>query len=218
LIHKLILTTTSLGIARPTMRDIAGDTTQQTTKSSFERPTMRDIAGDTTQPKAPGIVVDKTPISPFRSLSLGAQQVQDLKHMHLQLQHARAAMTSDAAQLGISKVESTQPLDTARFAGSTAGTLADPAEKEDVKPEAPTTGLSTVKTGLQTLAKSVGKVLTSGPIATIARSVAANIQESPTDKFNKSYFNVMDNGRIGGNPATDVFGWYECSFCIWRCS
>ena len=197
-------TTTSLGVARPTMRDIAGDTTQQTTKSSFERPTMRDIAGDTTQPKAPGIVVDKTPISPFRSLSLGAQQVQAPQAYASTTADARAAMTSDAAQLGISKVAA-QPLDTARFAGSTAGTLADPAEKEDVKPEAPTTGLSTVKTGLQSLATSVGKVLTSGPIATIARSIAANIQESPTDKFNKSYFNVMDNGRVGGNPATDVF-------------
>jgi hypothetical protein len=198
-------TTTSLGIARPTMRDIAGDTTQQTTKSEFERPTMRDIAGDITQSKAPGIVVDKTPISPFRSLSFGAQQVQAPQAYASTTADARAAMTSDAAQLGISKVAA-QPLDTERFAGSTAGTLADPAEKEDVKPEAPTTGLSTVKTGLQTLASSVGKVLTSGPIATIAKSIAANIQESPTDKFNKSYFNVMDNGRIGGNPATDVFG------------
>src|SRR5210317_1860626 len=46
-------TTTSLGIARPTMRDIAGDTTQQKAKSTFERPTMKDIAGDITQPKAP---------------------------------------------------------------------------------------------------------------------------------------------------------------------
>jgi len=200
-------TTTSLGVARPTMRDVAGDTTQQTTKSSFERPTMRDIAGDTTQPKAPGIVVDKTPISPFRSLSLGAQQVQAPQAYASTTADARAAMTSDAAQLGISRVAAQpQELQTERFAGSTAGTLADPAEKEDVKPEAPITGLSKVKTGLQTLADSVGKVLANGPVISILK---ATFTETPTDKFNKSYFNVMDNGRVGGNPATDVFAGFN---------
>src|SRR6056300_1818923 len=39
-------TTTSLGVARPTMKDIAGDTTEQKAKSTFERPTMRDVAGE----------------------------------------------------------------------------------------------------------------------------------------------------------------------------
>lgn len=198
-------TTTSLGVARPTMKDIAGDTTQEKAQTTFERPTMKDVAGDITQPKAPGIVVDKTPISPFRSLSLGAQQVQTPQAYASTTADAKAAMTSDAAQLGISRVAA-QPLDTARFAGSTAGTLADPAEKEDVKPEAPITGLSKVKTGLETLARSVGKVLSSGPVMTLAK---AAFTETPTQKFDKSYFNVREDGRIAGNPTTDLYAGFN---------
>jgi len=68
------------------------------------------------------------------------------------------------------------------------------------------TGLSKVKTGLQTLADSVGKVLANGPVISILK---ATFTETPTDKFNKSYFNVMDNGRVGGNPATDVFAGFN---------
>jgi len=181
-------TTTSLGISRPTMRDIAGDTTQEKKQEQ-----KKDYVG--------GYLSETTsrPMDVREQYAVGNLPKDELGF-------SKPAVTFEGPySLGVSKVAA-QPLDTARFAGSTAGTLADPAEKQDVKPEAPTTGLSTVKTGLETLASSVGKVLTSGPIATIAKSIAANIQESPTDKFNKSYFNVMDNGRIGGNPATDVFG------------
>ena len=89
----------------------------------------------------------------------------------------KAAMTSDAAQLGISKVESTQPTigsfgtdPTAanRFRGvSKMGALAGEGEKEDVKPEP--TALKKVSTGLKTLSNTVGSVLSSGPVSMIAK-------------------------------------------------
>jgi len=126
----------------------------------------------------------------------------------------KAAMTSDAAQLGISKVESTQPTigsfgtdPTAanRFKGvSKMGALAGEGEKEDVKPEP--TGLKKVSTGLKSLSDSVGAILSSGPIMTLAK---AAVTETPVNKHDKKYFNVrggsVDGQRIAGNPATDLY-------------
>jgi hypothetical protein len=102
-------TTSSLGVARPTMRDVAGETTEQKKDTTpFERPTMRDVAGDVTQPKAPGIVTDKTTIgSPFSAFDVTPKGVFSRPEYTSTTPSARAAMTSDAAQLGISKVEST---------------------------------------------------------------------------------------------------------------
>ena len=126
----------------------------------------------------------------------------------------KAAMTSDAA-LGISKVESTQPTigsfgtdPTAanRFRGvSQMGALAGEGEKEDVKPEP--TALKKVNTGLKSLSNAVGAVLSSGPISMIAKAITkppSNIQQ-----LNKDYFNVRDDGRIAGNPATDLYAGFN---------
>src|SRR6056300_1759411 len=202
--------TTSLGAARPTMRDVAGETTEQKAKSTFERPTMRDVAGEElpADRKAPGIFTDKTPIgSPFGAFDVTPKGVFSRPEYISTTPAARAAITSDAAQLGISRVAAQpQELQTERFAGAAAGTLADPAEKEDVKPEAPVTGLSKVKTGLETLAKSVGKVLTSGPLMSLAK---AAFTETPTQKFDKSYFTDRGDGRIGGNPTTDLYAGFN---------
>jgi hypothetical protein len=130
----------------------------------------------------------------------------------------KAAMTSDTAQLGISEVESTQPTigsfgtdPTAanRFRGvSQMGALAGEGEKEDVKPEP--TALKKVSTGLKSLSKSVGRVVSSGPVAQIARAIGKPVGESAgAVAFNKTYFNVRggstDGQRIAGNPATDLY-------------
>ena len=130
----------------------------------------------------------------------------------------KTAMTSDAAQLGISKVESTQPTigsfgtdPTAanRFRGvSKMGALAGEGEKEDVKPEP--TGLKKVSTGLKSLSDSVGAILSSGPIMTLAK---AAFTETPVNKHDKKYFNVrggsVDGQRIAGNPATDLYAGFN---------
>jgi hypothetical protein len=115
------------------------------------------------------------------------------------------------SQLGISRVESTQPTigsfgtdPTAanRFRGvSQMGALAGEGEKEDVKPEP--TALKKVNTGLKGLSNAVGAVLSSGPISMIAKAITK--EPSNIQQLNKDYFNVRDDGRIAGNPATDLY-------------
>ena len=115
------------------------------------------------------------------------------------------------SQLGISRVESTQPTigsfgtdPTAanRFRGvSQMGALAGEGEKEDVKPEP--TALKKVSTGLKSLSNAVGAVLSSGPVSMIAKAITK--EPSNIQQLNKDYFNVRDDGRIAGNPATDLY-------------
>jgi len=110
-----------------------------------------------------------------------------------------------------------QKLDTEKFKGSTAGTLSDPLEKQDVKPER-VTGLQKVKskaTGLKAdIANLASKSFVFNAIKGGAKALGAVVtaivgEESPTQKMNKSYFNVrggsVDSQRIAGNPATDLY-------------
>ena len=47
------------------------------------------------------------------------------------------------------------------------------------------------------------------PIGSAIGMVAGAVQETPTNKHDKAYFNVrggnVDGGRIAGNPATDLY-------------
>ncbi len=130
----------------------------------------------------------------------------------------KAAMTSDAAAgtLGITadpSALSTQAEQEAaalglpdRFKGvSKMGALAGEGEKEDVKPEP--TALKKVSTGLKTLSNTVGSVLSSGPVSMIAKAITR--ESSPTQKHAKGYFNAREDGRIAGNPATDLYAGFN---------
>ena len=70
-----------------------------------------------------------------------------------------------------------------------------------------TTGLQKAKSAVSNTVKSIldnsltVKVVKG--IGTALSSIAP--KETATQKLNKSYFNAKDNGRIPGNPATDVF-------------
>ena len=123
----------------------------------------------------------------------------------------KAAMTSDAAQLGISKVESTQP--TIGSFGTDPTSLVggkdleeDPGAQPRPDIEVEPTALKKVSTGLKSLSESVGRVVSSGPVGQIARAIGKPVGESAgVVSFNKTYFNVRDDGRIAGNPATDLY-------------
>jgi len=124
----------------------------------------------------------------------------------------KAAMTSDAASLGIKEVKSTQPTvgsfgtdPTSQIGGTDIE--ADPGTQpiEDIEVEP--TALKKVSTGLKTLADSVGRVLTSGPISMIAKAITK--EPSNIQQLNKDYFNVRDDGRIAGNPATDLYAGFN---------
>ena len=86
----------------------------------------------------------------------------------------------------------------------------------------PQTGLQKVQSAVQNTVGSVvdsvknnksvqmaGKVLgfAINPVMAGAKMVAGMLpKDSPTDTFNRGYFPTNDTGRIGTNPANDVFG------------
>ena len=78
------------------------------------------------------------------------------------------------------------------------------------KPEVPQktteltqTALKQVNTASSTLAKAVGFVM--NPISSAIGMVAGAVQETSTNKHDKAYFNVRDDGRIAGNASTDLY-------------
>ena len=96
-------------------------------------------------------------------------------------------------------------IDTGRFEGvSQMGALAGD-EKQDVKPEIKRSALETVSTSLKTTKDSIlSKIKTPTMMVLDAISTPRNETEAAVN-FNKSYFNVRDDGRIAGNPSTDLF-------------
>ena len=69
------------------------------------------------------------------------------------------------------------------------------------------TALKKVNTGLKPLAKAIGFVMS--PVSNLGGVVAGAFKETDQHKHDKAYFSktngILENGRIAGNPATDVF-------------
>ena len=104
-----------------------------------------------------------------------------------------------------------QKLDTERFKGSTTGTLSDPLEKQDVKPER-VTGLQKVRSKATDTVSKVKKAI--GTVAKMlipGANLLSNImpEQTATQKLNTKYFDTQPGDttgqRIGGNPATDLY-------------
>ena len=99
----------------------------------------------------------------------------------------------EAAALGISD----------RFKGvSQEGALAGEGEKQDVKPEVKQSALKTLGNSVTTALKNI-----KSPVMTLFQTVVR--PESATQKLNKSYFTDRGDGRIGGNPATDLYAGFN---------
>ena len=104
-----------------------------------------------------------------------------------------------------------QKLDTERFKGSTTGTLSDPLEKQDVKPER-TTGLQKVTSkakalGTDAISKTKKIIGTVAKMLIPGATLLSNImpERTATQQVNVDHFNVRNDGRIAGNPATDLY-------------
>ena len=105
-----------------------------------------------------------------------------------------------ADSLGITTAKPAETaLDTQKFAGSTAGTLSDPAEKQDVKPEVKQSALKTLGNSVTTALRNIKT-----PGMVILESVLG--PESNSQVHARGYFNTVgDSQRIAGNPATDLY-------------
>jgi hypothetical protein len=209
--------TTTLGIARPTMRDIAGDTTeQQKQETPYQDAIMRGSAGvKAAERTVPGIIVDrKTPTRPEYSFTRPSG--------------IDAPMTTKESALGISRVapSATRTAKEADFASGVykSGTDAIKSDTDaimrgatGVKYQEPTlsvqanTAFKKINTGLKALANSVGSIidpiLKSSPI--IGALDALTTPETITQKHDKQYFTDRGDGRIGGNPATDLYAGFN---------
>ena len=202
--------TTTLGIARPTMRDIAGDTTeQQKQETPYQDAIMRGSAGvKAAERTVPGIIVDrKAPTRPEYSFTRPSG--------------IDAPMTTGESALGISRVapSATRTAKEADFASGVYKSDTDAIMRgaTGVKYQEPTlsvqanTALKKVSTGLKALGDSVGSsidsLLKSSPI--IGALDALTTPETITQKHDKQYFTDRGDGRIGGNPATDLYAGFN---------
>ena len=102
---------------------------------------------------------------------------------------------STANTLGIT---TSTPLDTERFKGSTTGTLSDPAEKQDVKPEVKPVALKTFGTSVLTAIKNIKT-----PTIMVLDAIVG--EPNAVQNHATTYFTDRGDGRIGGNPATDLY-------------
>ena len=93
-----------------------------------------------------------------------------------------------------------------KFKGiSQEGALAGAGEKQDVKP-VKKNALETISTSLRTTKDSILSNIKT-PVMALVQAIAG--PESATQKLNKSYFTDRGDGRIGGNPATDLYAGFN---------
>jgi hypothetical protein len=222
-------------LQRPSMLgDRGGSMDQMSGATPYQDDIMRGGTGvkaDTT--RGPGILTDKKPLgSPFKAFDASVKSgVISRPEYTSTTPEARAAMTSDAASLGIKEVESTQPTigsfgtDPTSSLGikKVESTIVDPTTQigsQDIESdvgtktrpdiEAEPSVLQKIGRGVKNLLEGVGKVLSSGPLAELGRIIGRPVNESPgTVALNQTYFNVrggsVDRQRIAGNPATDLY-------------
>ena len=99
-------------------------------------------------------------------------------------------------------------LDTAKFAGSTAGTLADPAEKEDVKPASKKTFSDSVSTALRGFKSPLGALIES----VVPDETQRLVNTANSTALKSAGYNLSTTGKIIGrdgkavDAANSVFG------------
>ena len=100
--------------------------------------------------------------------------------------------------LGITTAKPDVALDPSRFTGTTARTLSDPAEKKDVMPEVKPSALETVGSSIRTALKGIKT-----PGMMLIDAIAG--EETEVNKHDKNYFRTRGDGRIAGNPSTNLY-------------
>ncbi len=189
---------------------------QSPTEKVFGVPNMRDVAGEVQQTK-PALELDEPTVQQTATERVGKARIRGPQDLETQQKTEFTRpnirdVTGDATP--ITQQESatraakeadfasgTLGIDTGRFAGvSQMGALAGD-EKDDVKP-VKKDALQTISTSLRTTGDSI-----LSKIKTPTMMVLDAITPDPTavNKHDTSYFTDRGDGRIGGNPATDLY-------------
>ena len=201
---------------RPNMRDVAGDRRMSAEEAAPQENILSDVSlkdPSVTSAnvqrglvEAPGINFDFLKGDRFKggdgSTTRAAKEADFASGtIGSDTSATRAAKEADFASgtLGITTAKPAETaLDTQRFERSTTGTLSDPAEKQDIKPEVKPSALKTVSTSLRSAFKNI-KTPTMMVLDALVGEPTA-VQTHATQ-----YFNAREDGRIAGNPATDLY-------------
>jgi len=86
-------------------------------------------------------------------------------------------------------------------------TLGITVNEADVEADLPTAIRQPTTESKKTFFGSIKRAFNNIPVPSVVGTVLKAIvgPETPTQRHAKSYFNVRDDGRIAGNPATDIF-------------
>jgi len=126
------------------------------------------------------------------------QASQDRVASNVQTQTRSDLPSPQQRSLGITTAKPDVALDPSRFTGTTAGTLSDPAEKKDVIPEVKPSALETVGSSIRTALKGIKT-----PGMMLIEAIAG--EETEVNKHDKNYFRTRGDGRIAGNPSTNLY-------------
>ena len=202
---------------RPNMGDVAGDRRMSAEEAAPQENILSDVSlKDPSVTSAnvqrgavepPGINFDFLKGDRFTQGTRSVNPVGGVDQIAKQATADRQEMVTGATPddptantLGITTAKPTDTaLDTQRFERSTTGTLSDPAEKQDVKPEVKPSALETVSTSLRSAFKNIKT-----PMMMVLDMVAG--EPTAVQTHATQYFpNVREDGRIAGNPATDLY-------------
>ena len=180
---------------------------QSPTEKVFDKPNMREVAGDDVQQTKPALELEEPTVrTDPRGLSARGtidrrqgtteETTDDSKFLP-----SNIATRSDQGEMvapGINVATPSQAaLDMDRFAGvSQMGALAGD-EKDDVKP-VKKDALQTVSTSLKSAFKNIKT-----PTMMLIDAIAG--EPTAVNKHDARYFTDRGDGRIGGNPATDLY-------------
>ena len=197
---------------RPNMRDIAGDRItssldiQSPTERVFDRPNMRDVAGDVQQDK-PALELEE-PTVRTDPVGLSARETIDRRPQTEFTRPNIRDVAGDATPM-TQQESATRTAKEADFASGTLGVSTREAKEADFAsgkvPPPKRSALETISTSLRTTGDSIlSKIKTPMMMALDVIATPRNETEAAVD-FNQKYFNVRDDGRIAGNPSTDLF-------------
>ena len=143
----------------------------------------------------------------FRTLGISAKPSKTRAAKEADFASGTLGITADPAALSTQADQEAAALGIPdRFKGiSQEGALAGEGEKQDVKP-IKKNALETVSTSLRTTKDSILSNIKT-PVMALLDAVVG--PESNIQKLNKSYFTDRGDGRIGGNPATDLYAGFN---------
>jgi len=190
--------------SRPNMREISGEVQPMTTDEGYKDAIMRGESGVKYMPKRnPLSIRPGEPGQPINEKSIRVnRQGTEFSRPEAGTIDQMAANRDPNRFPGMVGPQKQSSYQDAIMRGERGVKYEKPGVPQKTT-ELTQTALKQVNTASNALAKAVGFVM--NPIGSAIGMVAGAVQETSTNKHDKSYFNVRDDGRIAGNASTDLY-------------